>query len=112
VLDLDVLNISRERLYEALVAEGVEGLTCGYINVHLLPMFQKKIAFGSNGFPWSSDICRRDVDYNKGICPVAEKLHSETFLGYEMCLNDLNYEDIDLIVSVFKKVWDNLKVLR
>ncbi|MGO0790223.1 DegT/DnrJ/EryC1/StrS family aminotransferase [Herbaspirillum seropedicae] len=111
-LDLEVLGVSRARLIEALEAEGLLGLAGGYANVHLLPMFQKKIAYGSNGFPWTSDICRRDVSYAKGICPVAESLHDSNFLGFEMCLHQLNDAEVDAMVRTFKKVWANLDVLK
>ena len=105
VLDVDQLGVSREKIVAALEAEGVTGLSAGYVNVHMLPMYQRKIAYGSNGFPWTSDICKRDVSYAKGICPVAEELHDKTFLGFAMCLNELDNEDVDLIVAAFKKVW-------
>ena len=50
VLDMDLIGVSREKIIEALQAEGVEGLIAGYANIHLLPIFQKKIAYGSQGF--------------------------------------------------------------
>ncbi len=112
VLDLNIIGIGRDKIKKALQAEGVEGLISGYANIHLLPIFQKKIAYGSKGFPWSSDICKREIDYNKGICPVAEELHDKTFLGYEMCLHNLNEKDTNLIIDAFKKVWNNLDELR
>jgi dTDP-4-amino-4,6-dideoxygalactose transaminase len=112
VLDINIIGVGREKIKKALQAEGLEGLISGYANIHLLPIFQKKIAYGSKGFPWSSDICKRDIDYNKGICPVAEELHDKTFLGYEMCLHNLNEKDTNLIIDAFKKVWDNLDELR
>lgn len=112
VLDVDRLGVSHERICDALVAEGVEGLSPRYVNVHLLPMYQKKVAYGSRGFPWTSDICRRKVDYSHGICPVAEELQEKSYLGYSMCLNDLADVDIDLIVAAFRKVWYNLKGLK
>jgi dTDP-4-amino-4,6-dideoxygalactose transaminase len=112
ILDIDQLGVSRERIYAALAAEGVTGLAVGYANIHLLPIYQRKIAYGSKGFPWTSDICKRDVSYAKGICPVAEELHDKTFLGFEMCLNELEDEDVDLIVAAFKKVWANFPVER
>lgn len=111
LLDLNKIKVNRDRLIQALEAEGVHGLIGGYVNVHMLPMYQQKIAYGSNGFPWSSDICKRDVSYDKGICPVAEELHEKTFLGYEMCLHDLNDLDVNLIIAAFKKVWNNLDKL-
>jgi len=112
VLDTKLLGVKREVLVKALEAEGIKGLANGYQNVHLLPIFQKKIAYGSKGFPWSSDICRRDVSYEKGICPVAEKLHNETYMGFSMCLHDLNDSDVDLIGKAFSKVWQSLPELR
>lgn len=111
VLNCEVLGVSRERIVEALEAEGITGLAAGYINVHLLPMYQKKMAYGSSGFPWTSDICKRDVSYAKGICPVAEELHEKSYLGLEMCLNELGNSDVDLIISAFRKVWENLDKL-
>ena len=77
----------------------------------MLPIFQKKIAYGSDGFPWTSEFCRRDVKYSKGICPVAESLNDSKFLGIEMCLYDFDYDDVDLIIEAFHKVWKNLNYL-
>ena len=108
ILDCDLLGVTRNQIFTALEAEGVTGLAAGYANVHLLPLYQKKIAYGSGGFPWTSDICKRDVSYAKGICPVAEELHEKSYLGYEMCLNELENNDVDLIIAAFKKVWANL----
>lgn len=110
-LDLALLGLSRERICDALVAEGVN-ISRSYQNIHLLPMYQRKIAFGSRGFPWSSDICRRDVDYGKGICPVAETLNDSTYIGFGMCVYDLGLEDIRQISRAFQKVWANLDSLR
>lgn len=112
VLDVEQLGLGRERVLEALVAEGVMGLAAGYTNIHLLPMYQQKIAYGSKGFPWTSDICHRDVSYTKGICPVAERLHESTYLGFAICMYELKDDDIDLIVQSFRKVWDQLARLK
>ncbi len=112
ILELETIKVSRDNIVAALEAEGVTGIAAGYTNVHLLPMYQQKIAYGSNGFPWSSDICKRDVNYAKGICPVAEELHDKSFLGLEMCLNKLSEEDVALIIAAFKKVWECLDSLR
>ena len=112
VLDIAKLDVKRDTLIKALQAEGVTGLGGGYQNVHLLPMFQKKVAYGSNGFPWTSDICHREVSYAKGICPVAEKLHDETYIGFAMCLHDLSDTDVDLIAQAFHKVWGQLDQLK
>ena len=111
VLDVELLGVSRDRIIEALEAEGMPGLTAGYACLHLLPMYQHKIAYGSGGFPWTSDICHRNVDYRRGICPVAERLHEFTCLGYEMCLHELSDDEADLIVVAFQKVWGQMACL-
>ena len=108
VLDVDKLGVSRKKIHAALEAEGVIGLEAGYCNIHLLPMYQQKVSYGSNGFPWSSDICKRDVSYKKGICPIAEDLHDSSFLGFAMCLHELDDDNIDMIVAAFRKVWKQL----
>jgi len=112
ILDCDLLGVTRNQIFTALEAEGVTGLAAGYANVHLLPMYQKKIAYGSGGFPWTSNICKREVSYAKGICPIAEELHDKSYMGYEMCLNELKNNDVDLIIAAFKKVWANLDNLK
>jgi len=111
VLDIVKIGVSRDRIHEALQAEGVV-VSKSYQNIHLLPLYQQKIAYGSSGFPWSSDICQRDVDYRKGICPVAEELNDSTYLGFGICGYELGAGDVDLIVSAFQKVWRNLDALR
>lgn len=111
ILDIKELGVSRDQIHAALQAEGV-AVSKRYQNIHLLPMYQKKMAYGSRGFPWTSDICHRDVNYSKGICPVAEELNDSTYLGFGMCVYDLTNDDIDLIVTAFKKVWSNLNTLK
>jgi dTDP-4-amino-4,6-dideoxygalactose transaminase len=111
VLDTDVLGCERDLIAKALHAEGVS-VSTSYQNLHLLPMYQKKIAYGSKGFPWNSDICHRDVSYQKGICPVAEEMNDKNFIGFGMCVYDLSEEDVSLIIKAFKKVWSNLTELK
>jgi perosamine synthetase len=112
ILDVDGLGISRPTILKALAAEGVVGLVAGFANIHMLPLYQKKMAYGSKGFPWSSDICRREVSYAHGICPVAEELHEKTYIGFAMCMHELADAEVDLVVAAFKKVWGNLDSLR
>ena len=111
ILDVANLGVSRDRICDALEAEGLAVMR-RYQNIHLLPMYQQKIAFGTSGFPWNSEFCKRDVDYSKGICPVAEGLNDESFIGLGMCVYDLKLLHIKQIADAFKKVWCNLDSLR
>ena len=112
ILDIDKLGVQRSALINALRAEGVPGLMDGYQNVHLLPMFRNKIAYGTNGFPWSSPHCDSEFEYRPGICPVAEELHEKTFLGLNWCMYQYSPADVDLMIKAFQKVWENLNELR
>ena len=107
-LNLDLLKKSRNKIYKALVAEGLECVSEGYSNLHLLPIFQKKIAFGKYGFPWKIGKYKSKISYKKGICPIAENLHDKNFLMLELCMHEFNNYEINLVIKVFKKVWFNL----
>lgn len=104
-------GISREPVVKALRAEGVPA-SMGYQNLHLLPMYQKRIAYGRHGFPWSAPFYDGSVSYAKGICPVAEDLQDTRYIGMSMCLNDYTDQDIDLLISAFRKVWGSLDRLK
>jgi perosamine synthetase len=110
-LDVGPIGVTRDRLCDALNAEGV-AVSRRYQNIHLLPVYQRKIAFGSKGFPWTSDICRRPVSYAKGICPVAEDLNDNSYMGLGLCIYDLSFEDVQMIAQAFQKVWAQIESLK
>ncbi|MBL8022472.1 MAG: DegT/DnrJ/EryC1/StrS family aminotransferase [Leptospirales bacterium] len=109
--DSSVTGVSRSRLIEALNAEGVD-ISAGYLNLHLLPMYQKRIAYGSAGFPWTGGLYRGTVSYDKGICPQAERAHESTVLKMEFCKYVYDDETIDRVAAAFRKVWDHLPSLK
>lgn len=110
-IDPKVLGISRARLVAALKAEGVPGLAEGYQNLHLLPLFKNRIAYGRQGFPWISEVCKRDISYQQGDCPIAEDLHARTFIALNLCAHEYDSEQVTLIIAAFNKVWSNLDQL-
>lgn len=110
-LDVAALGVSRKLITDALKAEGVPGLVVGYQNLHMLPMFRNRIAYGTQGFPWTSPYVSNDVTYGPGLCPVAEELHNETFFGLNLCMYEYEPSDIDLVIAAFRKVWANLSLL-
>jgi perosamine synthetase len=112
LLDERETRVPRSLLAEALAAEGVPGLMPGYTNIHLLPIYQKRIAYGQDGYPWSGGRYAGNVSYDRGICPVAESLHERDFLGLEFCLHRYTAEETDLVALAFKKVWHHLPALR
>jgi perosamine synthetase len=112
VLDLATIGVSRKVLVNALRAEGVPGLSEGYQNLHMLPLFQKKIAYGSNGFPWNQvPNFEGTYHYEKGICPIAESYHDEKFIGFGITGLALKQKHISQIGLAFRKVWGSLHEL-
>ena len=107
-IDPKITKVSRDTIFQALVSEVIPGLMNGFANLHLLPLFQKKIAYGDNGFPWNSKYYEDNISYQKGICPVAEYLQEKSFLGIQMCMYKFNEENVNDIIKAFQKVWNYL----
>jgi len=112
-MDTARLGISRQQLLAALRAEGVPGLVGSYQNLHLLPLFRHRIAYGTGGFPWTGTAHGDSpVTYGPGLCPVAEDLHSRSFLGLAMGQFAHGPNEVAQIVAAFRKVWRQLDALR
>ena len=107
ILDLKNFKFNRSGIIKLLKKQGIQGLIDGYANIHKLPMYKKKIAYGSKGFPWSHTYKNFKKNYYYK-CQVAEELQNKTFIGIEVCLFDLNIKDIDLIAKSFEKVWKKI----
>ena len=106
VLDLKKIKFTRKQLVKGLKAQGLQGFVEGYTNIHLLPMYKKKITFGNYGFPWKN--FKSKIRYYKGLCPIAAELHDKSFLNFEICKFDLSKKDLNIISSRFIKVWKYL----
>jgi perosamine synthetase len=104
-VDPEVVVRSRDWLFEALTAEGVQGLARHYTNVHRLPVYTQRKAFGRNSFPWTLQTSDKPIEYGLGTCPVAEDLQEHTFLGIELCSFEYTDQDIADIIRAFRKVW-------
>ena len=83
-------GVSRNKIYEALQAEGLKYLSTKFANLHLLLLYQKKIAYGHKNFPRSIMSKKSNIKYSTGISPIAEKLHDKSYLGFEMCLLNMD----------------------
>lgn len=113
IYDESLTGISRKKFVNALKAEGLGDIVFeGYSNIHLLPMFQKKIAFGKEGIPWKSNFYKKEIDYKKGICPVAEDLHDNKFVCFCCCMLDGSEKDLKKLKKIFLKVLSNISEIK
>ncbi len=102
-IDTEILGVSRLKFSDALNAEGFPNYV-GYVDpLYLLPVFQRKIAIGSNGWPFNLS----NISYEKGLCPVAERIHKEEIICFQNCFYDVNEEFINLLIEAFRKVHSN-----
>ena len=109
VLDLDILNKDRDWIIKNLIGEGVPGLFKGYQNIHLIPMFKNKVAYGENGFPWQGlEDGKSNREYYPGLCPIAEELHNKSFIGLNLCAHFFTERETELVIRAFKKVWSHI----
>ena len=110
VLDLQKIKVPRDKIILNLKKKGMNCVHGGYRNVHLLPIYQKKIAYGSKGFPWTADFSRKNISYKKGICPNAEELNDKSFIAISFSSIDINQNLISLFSKCFHEVWKELKL--
>ena len=80
----------------------------GYVKpLYLQPMYQKRVAFGSNGYPFTLT----SRTYEKGLCPITELMHEKKLITHELMRPPANKEDLDDVVEAFYKVANNLSEL-
>jgi dTDP-4-amino-4,6-dideoxygalactose transaminase len=111
-IDNSVTGVSRKRIFDALVAEGVPSIMQGYQNLHMLPLFRKQLTYKNNNIPYSLISKKRARELRWQILPVAEQLHNESFIGINWCAHNYSNSEVDLLIRAFQKVWASLEKLR
>ncbi|MDD1667143.1 MAG: DegT/DnrJ/EryC1/StrS family aminotransferase [Methanomicrobiales archaeon] len=104
-------GIPREKVVAALVAEGIPVVN-GYVEpIYLQPLYQQRIAFGRDGFPFTYPGYTGTVDYRKGICPVTERMYYDELMYTGVCHAQVTREDLDDVAGGFQKVFGALEEL-
>ena len=114
--DVSKAGVSREKYVDAVKAElmpielrEAEGVKIGLgyqVPLYRNSIFSKKIAFGSNGYPF-----REEDDYNTPDCPICDKLCSSECISHELMRPFMTREDLDDVVEAFHKVAAHLDEL-
>jgi len=105
-------KLSRNKIVAALKAEGVP-IDGGYVEpIYLEPLYQNKIAFGKDGFPFTYEGYKGTLKYNKGLCPVTERMHYNEVMTTNICHANISREDLDDVLNAFEKVFNNLEELK
>lgn len=100
-------GVSRAAVTKALNAEGVP-VWEGYVKpLYLLPAFQRRIAIGRDGWPFTLT----NHSYDQCLCPVAERLYEKEILEFCICSFALSEEEQLGVINAFHKVFENLPAL-
>ena len=93
-------NFPKSKIIEELNKRKIP-VEINYANIHMLPMFKKKIAYGK--YPWKFNMHK--VKYGKGACPIAENINTNEYIGLHMYKYDYTADHMYKICNEFKKVW-------
>lgn len=106
------VGIKRTTFVKALKAEGFP-VDEGYQKpLYLLPAYQKQEIYPGSRFPFVSKEYPHHVSYDKGICPVAERMYDEELLITTVCQPPWSKKEIDLFVQAAKKIEENIDSLK
>lgn len=109
--DERIVGIPREIFVKAVQAEGFY-LRSGYVTpLYLEPVYQNKICFGANGFPFTAAQRNSEISYNRGLCPVTERLQDKELLLTNIIQSPFTEQDMDDFVMAIKKVINNRDML-
>lgn len=111
--DSEVAGMHRNTFIDAVKAELPKTLlrdesqvllSYGYVKpLYLQPLYQERIAFGKEGFPFNLS----DMNYHQGLCPITEKMHYDLLLSHEFMHPGMKKSDMDDVIAAFKKVWEH-----
>lgn len=111
-LDPRELRAGRTAFAKALEAEGVP-VGEGYVlPIYLQPLYQRRIASGPNGHPWTCDHYKGTVSYERGLCPVAERMKFSELLVADIGYPPQTDEDMADVARAFEKVVEHQDALR
>ena len=98
------IGIPRDLFVKALNAEGIP-FGAGYVRpLYLNPIFHENKHFALKHFA-------EHVNYDKGICPIVEKMHEKEVILTLMCRPPATFKDMNDIVGAMKKIITNKEEL-
>ena len=113
--DSEIIGVSREKFIDAVKkelppTEHREGegvlIGTGYCKpLYLQPIFQKLIAYGDKGCPFTCRFYQGNVSFKKGICPVTERLYEKELFTHDLMLPPMTKEDLNDVAHSFEKVY-------
>lgn len=111
VLVEKALLLSREKICKTLEENGLFEVERGYENLHLLPIYRFRNAYGESNFPWELDEYFKSSNYERGSCPIAENYNNASLFLLPLCVYELSDSDINEVIRIFHVTWQNLGLI-
>jgi dTDP-4-amino-4,6-dideoxygalactose transaminase len=115
--DKRIIGIDRNKFVDAVKAEIPSAILredtplmgSGYVRpLYLQPLYQQRATHCS----FNCEKYKGQVNYNKGICPNAEKLHYEELITHEYIRPGMTKEDMMDVIIAIEKVSKNIDELK
>lgn len=102
------VNAIKAEIPSAVLREDTPLIGAGYVRpLYLQPLYQQRATHCS----FNCEKYKGQVDYSKGICPVAEKLHFEELITHEYIRPGMSKSDLDEVLAAFYKVAEHVDEL-
>jgi perosamine synthetase len=113
LFDGEAAGVQRSRFIDALNAEGLPASRgrAGYLPVYWNPVYEELLDIWGEGYPFRAPYLGREVNYPRGLCPVAETYHTKT-INLPLLHHPAGEELLSEYVSAVGKVLANLGALR
>lgn len=96
-------------LPSAVLRETAPLIGAGYVRpLYLQPIYQRRV--GACSFNCSK--YEGQVSYQKGLCPVSERMHFDEVFTHEFIRPSMTDGDVEDVFRAFEKVFENLPQLR
>jgi dTDP-4-amino-4,6-dideoxygalactose transaminase len=114
-------GLSRNRYVDAVKAElppcklrETEGVLIfsGYTKpLYWQSIYQNLTGLGAKQYPFNNPELKRKPNYQKGLCPIVEKLHLKTLFFHELMRPGMTHADLDDVAQAFIKVAESIHEL-
>jgi perosamine synthetase len=110
--DPEQVGVSRKIFVEAINREGIP-LVEGYGEpLYMQPIYRERTLYGNNGCPFTCPHYKGELNYEMGTCPVCERMFFEEVIFTNVCHSSAGEEDLQDVVTAFKKVLSNIDELK
>lgn len=103
------ISAVKAEIPSAVLREDTPLISAGYVRpLYLQPLYQQRASLCAFNCPRY----KGKVDYSKGICPTAEKMHFEELFTHEYMRGNMSEQDLQDVVNAFYKVAENIDELQ